>query len=203
MSHSAFEIPTRVPVACSNCRDRKVKTSCMRCHFNGLTCQYVATKKQQERSRNACSKASKAPRRRCTRSRKKASPPPTMSPAEPPFNSTESLRSPSGDSLDGLSPSGSIDGDKFLFSTSQWVSPTHMASSHVHPEAGIDYWLIDQPPSPLYHAPIDISHQGEPWCFPNNVRSGMYFTTAGLDPTVDRINYGYDGWENCNQTCQW
>ncbi|KAJ7908690.1 hypothetical protein B0H13DRAFT_1878464 [Mycena leptocephala] len=51
-----FELLKRVAVACSNCRERKIKCvtqsqqePCMRCHFNGLVCQYVSTEKQRAR----------------------------------------------------------------------------------------------------------------------------------------------------------
>ncbi|KAJ7627946.1 hypothetical protein DFH06DRAFT_1442278 [Mycena polygramma] len=79
MSQSFFELTSRrVALACSNCRERKVKcvheargTSCMRCMLNGLSCQYLATEKQQNRS---CRK--NGPRR--TRPR-----PPPPSPQEP------------------------------------------------------------------------------------------------------------------------
>ncbi|KAJ7779380.1 hypothetical protein DFH07DRAFT_1055967 [Mycena maculata] len=56
MSHSQFEIPPRVAVACSNCRKRKVKcitesneTICLRCQHQGLFCQYVPTETRTER----------------------------------------------------------------------------------------------------------------------------------------------------------
>ncbi|KAJ7055439.1 hypothetical protein C8F01DRAFT_1373612 [Mycena amicta] len=52
-----LDIPKRVAVACSNCRERKIKCiteskekSCMRCHFNGMDCTYLATEKQRERA---------------------------------------------------------------------------------------------------------------------------------------------------------
>ncbi|KAJ7779381.1 hypothetical protein DFH07DRAFT_765668 [Mycena maculata] len=59
MSHSQFEIPPRVVVACSNCRKRKVKcitesneTICLRCQHHRLSCQYVPTDTKR-RSRGA------------------------------------------------------------------------------------------------------------------------------------------------------
>ncbi|KAF8126455.1 hypothetical protein K438DRAFT_2001380 [Mycena galopus ATCC 62051] len=56
MSDSAFEQTKRVAVACSNCRERKIKCMadpqqgpCMRCERNGLDCVYVSTEKQKAR----------------------------------------------------------------------------------------------------------------------------------------------------------
>ncbi|KAJ7431355.1 hypothetical protein B0H11DRAFT_2385945 [Mycena galericulata] len=53
MSTYTSEIPPRVQMACSNCRQRKVKcitqsekTVCLRCQHNGLLCEYVATERQ-------------------------------------------------------------------------------------------------------------------------------------------------------------
>ncbi|KAJ7475553.1 hypothetical protein B0H11DRAFT_1917726 [Mycena galericulata] len=53
MSTYTSEIPLRVQMACSNCRQRKVKcitpsekTVCLRCQHNGLLCEYVATERQ-------------------------------------------------------------------------------------------------------------------------------------------------------------
>ncbi|KAJ7200830.1 hypothetical protein GGX14DRAFT_466215 [Mycena pura] len=55
-SSALFEVPRRVALACANCRERKIKCitegkdrTCMRCHFNGMQCEYVATQRQRER----------------------------------------------------------------------------------------------------------------------------------------------------------
>ncbi|KAF7318237.1 Zn(2)-C6 fungal-type domain-containing protein [Mycena chlorophos] len=52
-----LDIPKRVAVACANCRERKIKCiteskekACLRCHFNGMQCTYLATEKQRERA---------------------------------------------------------------------------------------------------------------------------------------------------------
>ncbi|KAJ7914047.1 hypothetical protein B0H13DRAFT_2463688 [Mycena leptocephala] len=95
MAQSPFDIPRRVAVACSHCRERKVKclgesqqTSCIRCHFNGLSCEYLPTKRQQERS--ACPKNT-----RRTRTRRKASR--QTSPVEQPGSSAPGVWSTSLD----------------------------------------------------------------------------------------------------------
>ncbi|KAJ7305413.1 hypothetical protein DFH08DRAFT_976341 [Mycena albidolilacea] len=51
-----FEQDKRVVIACSNCRERKVKCMarpqdqpCMRCEKHGLLCEYMATEKQRAR----------------------------------------------------------------------------------------------------------------------------------------------------------
>ncbi|KAJ7636252.1 hypothetical protein FB45DRAFT_1001434 [Roridomyces roridus] len=51
--HSPEEPVARVPIACTNCRKRKVKcvtescqAACLRCERNGLDCEYVASDRQ-------------------------------------------------------------------------------------------------------------------------------------------------------------
>ncbi|KAJ7150055.1 hypothetical protein C8R43DRAFT_1107462 [Mycena crocata] len=55
-----FELPKRVPIACANCRARKIKCitesqyeACMRCHHNGFVCEYVPTDKQSRSAQKA------------------------------------------------------------------------------------------------------------------------------------------------------
>jgi hypothetical protein len=64
------------------------QTSCIRCHFNGLSCEYLPTKRQQERS--ACPKNT-----RRTRTRRKASR--QTSPVEQPGSSAPGVWSTSLD----------------------------------------------------------------------------------------------------------
>ncbi|KAJ7238134.1 hypothetical protein B0H12DRAFT_1326923 [Mycena haematopus] len=198
MSRSPFELPTRVPVACKHCRERKVKcihdsrqTSCMRCQLNGLSCEYVATKKQQERSRNACPRPS---RRRST---KKASSPPTISQAELPSTTQGSptSSSPDGDSLEGYSPSGS-----FYMGPFSAATPMPMNSdsfTHIYPA---DYWPTDCPPL-SYDLPIHNAHQEATfWDVPRS-GSDMYSTTTP-QPIMYPIDAAYYGWEDPSQMSQ-
>ncbi|KAJ7192622.1 hypothetical protein GGX14DRAFT_406148 [Mycena pura] len=95
-----FEVPRRVALACANCRERKIKArprfvasstscltlepqcitegkdrTCMRCHFNGMQCEYVATQRQRERvlsrdtsTRTRAGRKTQAQTRRASRS---------------------------------------------------------------------------------------------------------------------------------------
>ncbi|KAF7332491.1 Zn(2)-C6 fungal-type domain-containing protein [Mycena kentingensis (nom. inval.)] len=103
MMNVGQDIPKRVAVACSNCRDRKIKCitetkeqACMRCHFNGMNCSYVATEKQKERAEAKAKAATGATRRKrnATATRpapypvsdpRSASPNATSRPTEPPL----------------------------------------------------------------------------------------------------------------------
>jgi hypothetical protein len=221
MPRSLFELPARVAVACSNCRDRKVKvcrrhpaaatilmgssqcihesqqTACMRCQFNGLLCQYVATERQQERSRKSQSKPVK---RNSTRKS-----PPAISVQRPSRNiTTQGSQSPSGNSMDGFLPSGWSDTTS-PSPTTQYEFPTALTPSlHILPE-GTDYWLPDHPPSP-YHTPIYISkRRAGPPDIASDIQPEMYFTppSFGFDiPTLYPINYEDYGWHGSSQMCQ-
>ncbi|KAF7342321.1 Zn(2)-C6 fungal-type domain-containing protein [Mycena venus] len=215
MSQSLFDIPKRVAVACSNCRDRKVKCihessqrSCMRCRFNGLPCQYIATRKQRARSRNAGIKSASS--RNCTRNPKRTSPLPPPSPVGAPGSPTSegSVESSLDGSLGGFSPSGLgfLDLDFSLPppATAEYIFPT--TSHHIHPWTGHDYRPVGPPPSP-YLAPIRISRHGSGVASPmvpiqNDLQSEMYLSSApavSLDcnfeiPTVYPINHAEYGW---------
>ncbi|KAJ6465399.1 hypothetical protein C8R45DRAFT_1173942 [Mycena sanguinolenta] len=196
MLHSPFELPTRVSVACKHCRERKVKcihdsqeTSCLRCQLNGLSCEYVATKKQQERSRNVCPKLS----RRNTKSRRKAASLAAISPMEPSPSSASSQASPTSSSpgggvLDGYSSAGSF----YIapFATPMLMNPMFTNPSlHVYPT---DYWPADEPPSP-YNIPIHSAPQATmSWDVQRGAQSDMYFNTAS-DSTIHSMNSGYYG----------
>ncbi|KAJ7155065.1 hypothetical protein C8R46DRAFT_1356332 [Mycena filopes] len=93
-SPSPFELPKRAAVACSMCRESKVKCMsvseartgqpCMRCSMNGLVCEYVSTEKQRARS-------SKPKQPRKPRTRRRPSPSHELPTSNSPSNSNFSF----------------------------------------------------------------------------------------------------------------
>ncbi|KAK6988595.1 hypothetical protein R3P38DRAFT_273439 [Favolaschia claudopus] len=157
MSPSPFELPTRVAVACSNCRDRKVKcihesdqASCMRCQLNGLSCQYVATKKQRERRLNAATKVKR------TRTRKPAPlpVPSIIAPTPPPSDMDSPMSMHDHDDLPQLAHGSSV-GSPSTASSLDGLSPLSAEFLEFHSAASSDASIspvqfdFPIPPSPL------------------------------------------------------
>ncbi|KAJ6562239.1 hypothetical protein B0H19DRAFT_1233932 [Mycena capillaripes] len=200
MSQTTFEFDAssrRVAVACSNCRERKIKCmheaqqQCRRCKFNGLVCQYVETEKQRSRKN--------VPPRTRTRARTSAQ----ASPVTPGLNfgSERGLEGVSAGAFDtsALVSPPTTPNDQYIFS----VPPTQGA----HPDIYLDaqYTLSHYPPashvSTMATHPHTHPHTHIHGIPSQNVQTGMqadmYSTAASFNfdiSTAYPMDYGDDGW---------
>ncbi|KAJ7200842.1 hypothetical protein GGX14DRAFT_571846 [Mycena pura] len=189
-SNSLFEVPKRVAVACSNCRERKIKcitesqdAPCMRCHFNGMPCEYVATERQ--RIRTAC--GSKHTAKKSAKSAgKKPFPPrrllPTLSKALPSAPAVSGCDdAPSSSDCDATSSPSHYESD--TISSAYDCGATSRAAAYDY-----DVCRCPSPPSPSTHVPIARAHLRSPP--PPDPHSGSaYYTPADVYRTPSSSSY--------------
>ncbi|KAJ6550064.1 hypothetical protein B0H19DRAFT_1264927 [Mycena capillaripes] len=155
-----FELQKRVFVACTNCRERKVKCMarpkqqpCMRCVQHGLVCEYVSTKKQRAHGSKRKTRRLSNPGTPTSSTSLFPQPPSNQAPE---FSGYEQTSSYEGYMPMAGNPYGE---DHNLDNSSRYDSPSQ--PNNTYPST-LEYEVPAQTPNPTMPHPSSMQPHGDP-----------------------------------------
>nr|GAT44822.1 predicted protein [Mycena chlorophos] len=195
LSGSPFELPKRVMMACSHCRERKIKcitdsteVPCMRCHLTGLSCSYIATRKQRERLFSKSKNATKRRRPRASQHLEANDLPIRVPGGESPLDNSPELWTfpvPGDGSFSGLPATTGpyiAESPPAAYQTSYRRHTQHF-DPHVHPHSAGDsafMWPIASPRPTRPRSTVGQSGNVQYWPYPT--------AASGLRPHVVELS---------------